>query len=172
MTSTRSAVCCEAARVFFHARQFNHTSPRAGRGLSFARTARLLYNIRLCRKRPKSQIDRGSAYAPSPAQPNRLCRTTAKAAKLRIFKPGRSVKDRLCLAMIEAAEKACKLKPGDTIVEPTSGNHRKRPRAVRRSNATSLSSTDAGHDSEEAAVAPGRLWAKPGATPDTRGRHA
>lgn len=36
--------------------------------------------------------------------------------------PGGSVKDRICLAMIEAAEAAGRLKPGDTIVEPTSGN--------------------------------------------------
>ncbi len=36
--------------------------------------------------------------------------------------PGGSVKDRICLAMIEAAEVEGRLKPGDTIVEPTSGN--------------------------------------------------
>ena len=36
--------------------------------------------------------------------------------------PGGSVKDRICLAMIEAAEEEGRLKPGDTIVEPTSGN--------------------------------------------------
>ncbi|MFA9411258.1 MAG: cysteine synthase A [Deltaproteobacteria bacterium] len=36
--------------------------------------------------------------------------------------PGGSVKDRICLAMIEAAEEQERLKPGDTIVEPTSGN--------------------------------------------------
>jgi cysteine synthase A len=43
-------------------------------------------------------------------------------AKLENFNPGGSVKDRICLAMVEAAEKAGRLKPGDTIVEPTSGN--------------------------------------------------
>ncbi len=43
-------------------------------------------------------------------------------AKLENYNPGGSVKDRICLAMIEAAEKAGRLKPGDTIVEPTSGN--------------------------------------------------
>ena len=43
-------------------------------------------------------------------------------AKLESFNPGGSVKDRICLSMIEAAERAGKLKPGATIVEPTSGN--------------------------------------------------
>lgn len=42
--------------------------------------------------------------------------------KLEFFNPGSSVKDRIALAMIEAAEKEGKLKEGDTIVEPTSGN--------------------------------------------------
>ena len=36
--------------------------------------------------------------------------------------PGGSIKDRICVAMIEAAENAGVLKPGDTVVEPTSGN--------------------------------------------------
>lgn len=43
-------------------------------------------------------------------------------AKLESFNPGGSVKDRICLGMIEAAERDGKLKPGATIVEPTSGN--------------------------------------------------
>jgi cysteine synthase A len=43
-------------------------------------------------------------------------------AKLESFNPMSSVKDRICLAMIEAAEKEGKLKKGMTIVEPTSGN--------------------------------------------------
>jgi len=42
--------------------------------------------------------------------------------KLESFNPGGSVKDRICLSMIEAAERDNKLKPGATIVEPTSGN--------------------------------------------------
>ncbi len=43
-------------------------------------------------------------------------------AKLESFNPGGSVKDRICLNMIETAERQGKLKPGATIVEPTSGN--------------------------------------------------
>ncbi|MCH4349176.1 cysteine synthase A [Staphylococcus haemolyticus] len=42
--------------------------------------------------------------------------------KLEYQNPGGSVKDRIALAMIEKAEKEGKIKPGDTIVEPTSGN--------------------------------------------------
>ncbi len=42
--------------------------------------------------------------------------------KLDSLNPGGSVKDRIALAMIEAAEEQGLLKPGDTIVEPTSGN--------------------------------------------------
>ncbi|PTF68077.1 cysteine synthase A [Staphylococcus chromogenes] len=42
--------------------------------------------------------------------------------KLEYQNPGGSVKDRIALAMIEQAEKDGKIKPGDTIVEPTSGN--------------------------------------------------
>jgi cysteine synthase A len=42
--------------------------------------------------------------------------------KLESLNPGGSVKDRIALAMIEDAERNGRLKPGDTIVEPTSGN--------------------------------------------------
>lgn len=42
--------------------------------------------------------------------------------KLEAFNPGGSVKDRIALAMIRAAEADGRLKPGGTIVEPTSGN--------------------------------------------------
>jgi cysteine synthase A len=42
--------------------------------------------------------------------------------KLEYQNPGGSVKDRIALGMIEQAEKDGKIKPGDTIVEPTSGN--------------------------------------------------
>ncbi|WHZ21982.1 MAG: Cysteine synthase [Nitrospira sp.] len=43
-------------------------------------------------------------------------------AKVESFNPGGSVKDRICLNMINEAERLGKLKPGGTIVEPTSGN--------------------------------------------------
>ncbi len=43
-------------------------------------------------------------------------------AKLESFNPGGSVKDRIGLSMIEVAEREGRLKPGGTIVEPTSGN--------------------------------------------------
>ena len=43
-------------------------------------------------------------------------------AKMESFNPGGSVKDRICLNMVETAEREGKLKSGATIVEPTSGN--------------------------------------------------
>ena len=43
-------------------------------------------------------------------------------AKVEYFNPGGSVKDRVALAMVEAAERNGTLKPGATIIEPTSGN--------------------------------------------------
>ncbi|MEU4287898.1 cystathionine beta-synthase [Kribbella sp. NPDC026596] len=57
----------------------------------------------------------------------KLGRTTDGAkplvlAKVEYFNPGGSVKDRIAVRMIEAAEASGELKPGGTIVEPTSGN--------------------------------------------------
>ena len=43
-------------------------------------------------------------------------------AKLEFFNPGGSIKDRICLSMVEDAERKGLLKPGATIIEPTSGN--------------------------------------------------
>src|SRR6202044_2324337 len=43
-------------------------------------------------------------------------------AKLETFNPGGSIKDRVAVALIDAAERDGKLRPGGTIVEPTSGN--------------------------------------------------
>jgi len=43
-------------------------------------------------------------------------------AKLEFMNPGGSVKDRIAVSMVQAAERDGKLRPGGTIVEPTSGN--------------------------------------------------
>ncbi len=53
------------------------------------------------------------------AVPDAACQVLAK---LEMFNPGGSVKDRSAISMIEAAEREGLLKPGGTIVEPTSGN--------------------------------------------------
>ncbi len=55
---------------------------------------------------------------------NRLCDATMATiyAKVESFNPGGSIKDRICLNMIDEAERSGRLKPGSTIVEPTSGN--------------------------------------------------
>ena len=55
---------------------------------------------------------------------NRLSRPGSATiyGKVEFFNPGGSVKDRICLNMINEAERQGKLKPGGTIVEPTSGN--------------------------------------------------
>ena len=43
-------------------------------------------------------------------------------AKLEFFNPCKSIKDRICCSMVESAERQGKIRPGDTLVEPTSGN--------------------------------------------------
>ncbi len=54
---------------------------------------------------------------------NRLFGTTHQVyVKSERSNPGGSIKDRIALAMVEAAEKSGELKPGATIIEPTSGN--------------------------------------------------
>jgi cystathionine beta-synthase len=48
--------------------------------------------------------------------------TPRLVAKVEILNPGGSIKDRIALGLIEAAEREGRLKPGGTIIEPTSGN--------------------------------------------------
>jgi cystathionine beta-synthase len=48
--------------------------------------------------------------------------TPQLVAKLELFNPGGSIKDRVALRLIEAAERDGSLRPGGTIIEPTSGN--------------------------------------------------
>src|SRR6478735_6336446 len=48
--------------------------------------------------------------------------TPQVVAKVEVFNPGGSIKDRVAIAMIDAAERDGHLRPGGTIVEPTSGN--------------------------------------------------
>src|SRR5687767_11602770 len=43
-------------------------------------------------------------------------------AKLELFNPGGSIKDRVAMRLVEAAERDGRLRPGGTIIEPTSGN--------------------------------------------------
>src|SRR3954466_690003 len=52
-------------------------------------------------------------------EPDLRCRLVAK---MEVFNPGGSIKDRVALRMIEAAERDGRLRPGGTIIEPTSGN--------------------------------------------------
>ena len=62
--------------------------------------------------------DGGGEDASRPAGPGRA----AVWGKMEQCNPGGSVKDRICLAMIDDAERSGKLRPGGVVVEPTSGN--------------------------------------------------
>ncbi len=54
---------------------------------------------------------------------NKIIKSAAAVlAKMECFNPMASIKDRIGMAMIDAAEQENKIKPGDTIIEPTSGN--------------------------------------------------
>jgi cystathionine beta-synthase len=72
----------------------------------------LVGNTPLVRLRKVTQGLGGRGMAPAPQV----------LAKVEYFNPGGSVKDRIALRMVEAAEASGALRPGGTIVEPTSGN--------------------------------------------------
>jgi cysteine synthase A len=92
-------------------------------------------------------------------------------AKLENYNPGGSVKDRICLAMIDKAERDGRIKPGDTIVEPTSGNTGIGLALVCAVKGYNLVLTMPDTMSEERRSLLAAYGAKLVLTPDTRGMH-
>lgn len=92
-------------------------------------------------------------------------------AKLESFNPGGSVKDRICLSMVEEAERAGRLRPGDTILEPTSGNTGIGLALVAAVKGYRLILTMPDTMSEERRSLLAAYGARLMLTPDTRGMH-
>ena len=79
----------------------------------------LIGNTPLLRLR---KVTRHLSAGHSPQTGGGLADAPAVLAKVEYMSPGGSVKDRIALLMVEAAEASGALRPGGTIVEPTSGN--------------------------------------------------
>jgi cysteine synthase len=92
-------------------------------------------------------------------------------AKLESFNVGGSVKDRICLSMVEAAERDGRLKPDDTIIEPTSGNTGIGLSLVAAVKGYRLILTMPDTMSEERRSLLAAYGARLVLTPDTRGMH-
>ena len=78
-------------------------------------------------------------------------------AKVEALNPGGSIKDRVAVALIEAAERDGRLQPGGTIVEPTQRQHRHRPRDRRAPEGLPRHRRHAGQDVEGEDRPPARL---------------
>ena len=61
-------------------------------------------------------------HSPCPLESRRKGSRVQRLRKMRILNPGGSVKDRIGYNMVLEAEKQGRIKPGDTLIEPTSGN--------------------------------------------------